>query len=64
MSDIARFGLPIAVLIAAAVTCLFLLIAPTAHTPSTDRITGHVRVNPVIATPYTPDTAKEATTNA
>ena len=64
MSDIARFGLPLACLIAAAATCLFLLFAPTAHTPSADRITGHVRVNPAIATPYTPDTAKEATTNA
>lgn len=64
MSDLCRFGLPVACLIAAAATCFLIAFAPTAHTPGIDRMTGHVRVNPAIATPYTPDTAKEGTTNA
>lgn len=54
MSDIARFGLPIAILIAAGVTCLFLAFAPAAHTPSGDRVTGHVQVHEVFTVPYTP----------
>ena len=54
MSDIARFGLPIAVLIAAAATCFLIAFAPTAHTPSGDRVTGHVQVHEVITVPYTP----------
>ena len=54
MSDLARFGLPLAVLIAAAVTCFLIAFAPTAHTPDIDRVTGHVRVNEVVAVPYTP----------
>ena len=54
MSDIARFGLPLAALIAAGALCLFLAFAPTAHTPSGDRVTGHVRVNEVVTVPYTP----------
>jgi len=54
MSDIARFGLPLAALIAAGALCLFLAFAPTAHTPSGDRVTGHVQVHEVFAVPYTP----------
>ena len=54
MSDIARFGLPIAALIAAGAMCLFLAFAPTAHAPSGDRVTGHVRVNEVVTVPYMP----------
>ena len=54
MSDIARFGLPIAALIAAGAMCLFLAFAPAAHTPSGDRVTGHVQVNEVVTVPYTP----------
>ena len=64
MSDIARHGLPIAVLIAAGVTCLFLVFAPTAHTPDTDHMTGHVQVNEVHTVPYQPATTEETTTNA
>ena len=33
MRDLARYGLPIAVLIAAGVTCLILAFAPTGHPP-------------------------------
>ena len=40
MRDLARYGLPIAALIAAGVTCLFLAFAPTAHTPGPDQMTG------------------------
>ena len=47
MRDIARFGIPIAVLIAAAVTCFLIAFAPTANTPSGDRVTGHVQINEV-----------------
>ena len=54
MSDIARFGLPLAALIAAGAMCLFLAFAPTSHAPSGDRVTGHVRVNEVATVPYTP----------
>lgn len=54
MSDLARFGLPIAVLIAAAVTCLLIAFAPTAHTPGIDRMTGHVQVHEVFTVPHTP----------
>ena len=54
MHDLTRFGLPIAVLIAAGVTCLFLVFAPTAHTPGIDYMTGHVQVNEVVAVPHTP----------
>ena len=54
MRDIARFGLPIAVLIAAAVTCFLIAFAPTANTPSGDRVTGHVQINEVITVPYMP----------
>ena len=54
MSDIARFGLPIAALIAAGAMCLFLAFAPTANTPSGDRVTGHVQINEVVTVPYTP----------
>ena len=54
MRDIARYGLPIAFLIAAGVTCLFLVFAPAAHTPSGDRVTGHVQVNEVVTVPYMP----------
>ena len=60
MRDIARFGLPIAVLIAAAVTCFLIAFAPTANTPSGDRVTGHVRVNEAFTVPYMP--AQEVTT--
>ena len=60
MRDIARFGLPIAVLIAAAVTCFLIAFAPTAHTPSGDRVTGHVQINEVVTVPYMP--AQEVTT--
>jgi len=54
MSDIARFGLPIAALIAAGAMCLFLALAPTGHTTSGDRVTGHVQVHEVATVPYTP----------
>ena len=56
MSDIARFGLPIAALIAAGAMCLFLAFAPPppAHTPNGDRVTGHVQVHEVITVPHTP----------
>ena len=54
MRDIARFGLPIAALIAAGVTCLFLAFATPAHTPGPDQLTGHVQVNEVVTVPYTP----------
>ena len=60
MSDIARFGLPIAALIAAAVTCFLIAFAPTANTPSGDRVTGHVQINEVVTVPYMP--AQEVTT--
>ena len=60
MHDLARYGLPIAFLIAAGVTCLFLAFAPTAHTPGIDRVTGHVRVNEVVTVPHMP--AQEAVT--
>lgn len=63
MSDIARFGLPIAVLIAAAVTCFLIAFAPTAHAPSGDRVTGHVQVHEVATVPYTP-TQEVVTTHA
>ena len=63
MRDLARFGLPLAFLIAAGVTCLFLAFAPTAHTPGPDQMTGHVQVHEVVTVPYTP--AQEvATTHA
>lgn len=52
MHDIARYGLPIAFLIAAGVTCLFLVFAPTAHTPGTDHMTGRVQVHEVVTVPY------------
>lgn len=64
MHDLARFGLAIAVLIAAAATCAFLLFAPTAHTPGIDHMTGHVQVHEVHTVPYQPATTQEATTNA
>ena len=54
MSDLARFGLPIAVLIAAAVTCLLIAFTPTAHTPGPDQMTGQVHVNEAVTAPYTP----------
>ena len=54
MRDIARFGLPIAVLTAAAVTCFLIAFAPTANTPSGDRVTGHVQINEVVTVPYMP----------
>ena len=54
MRDLARFGLPLAFLIAAGVTCLFLAFAPTAHTPGPDQMTGHVQVNEVVTVPHTP----------
>ena len=60
MRDIARFGIPIAVLIAAAVTCFLIAFAPTAHTPNGDRVTGHVEINEVVTVPYMP--AQEVTT--
>ena len=60
MRDLARYGLPIAVLIAAAVTCFLIAFAPTANTPSGDRVTGHVQINEVVTVPYTP--AQEVTT--
>ena len=60
MSDIARFGLPIAVLIAAAVTCFLIAFAPTSHAPSSDRVTGHVQINEVATVPHMP--AQEAVT--
>ena len=63
MRDIARFGIPIAALIAAGAMCLFLAFAPTTHTPSSDRVTGHVRVNEVATVPYTP-TQEVITTHA
>ena len=43
MRDLASHGLPIAALIAAGAMCLFLAFAPAAHTPSGDRVTGHVQ---------------------
>ena len=60
MRDLARYGLPIAVLIAAAVTCFLTAFAPTANTPSGDRVTGHVQINEVVTVPYMP--AQEVTT--
>ena len=54
MRDLARYGLPLALLIAAGVTCLFLVFAPTAHTLGIDRMTGHVQVHEVVTVPYTP----------
>ena len=54
MSDLTRYGLPIAILIAAAVTCFLIAIAPTAHTPNGDRVTGQVQVHEVATVPYTP----------
>ena len=54
MRDLTRYGLPIAVLIAAGVTCLFLAFAPPAHTPGPDQLTGHVQVNEVATVPYMP----------
>ena len=60
MRDIARFGLPIAALIAAGAMCLFLAFAPAAHTPNGDRVTGHVQINEVVTVPYAP--AQEVTT--
>ena len=64
MSDIARFGLPIAVLIAAAVTCFLIAFAPTAHTPGPDRMTGQVHVNGVVTVPYKPHTGEAVTADA
>ena len=64
MHDIARFGLPLAFLIAAGVTCLFLAFAPTAHAPGIDYMTGRVQVHEVATVPYQPTTTEEATTNA
>ena len=60
MRDLARYGLPLAFLIAAGVTCLLLVFAPTAHTPGPDQMTGHVQVHEVITVPYTP--AQEVST--
>ena len=60
MRDLARYGLPIAALIAAGVTCLFLAFAPTAHTPGPDQMTGQVHVNEAVTVPCTP--AQEAIT--
>ena len=54
MRDIARFGLPIAALIAAGAMCLILAFAPTEHTPSGDRVTGHVQVHEAVTVPYMP----------
>ena len=54
MRDLARYGLPIAALIAAGAMCLFLAFAPTSHAPSGDRVTGHVQVNEVVTVPYMP----------
>ena len=53
MRDLTRYGLPLAFLIAAGVTCLFLAFAPTTHTPGTDQMTGHVQVHEVVTAPYT-----------
>ena len=64
MHDLARYGLPIAVFIAAGITCLFLVVAPTARTPGTDHMTGHVQVHEVVTVPYQPATTEETTTNA
>ena len=64
MHDLARYGLPLAFLIAAGVTCLFLVFGPTAHTPGIDRMTGHVQVHEVVTVPYQTATTEEATTNA
>ena len=64
MRDIARFGLPIAVLVAAAATCAFLLFAPTVHAPGIDRMTGHVQVHQVVTVPHESAPAEEATTRA
>ena len=63
MHDLARYGPPIAVLIAAAVTCFLIAFAPAAHTPNGDRVTGHVRVNEVVTVPHTP-TQEVITTHA
>ena len=60
MRDLARYGLPIAALIAAGAMCLFLAFAPAAHTPGGDRVTGHVQINEVVTVPYMP--AQEVTT--
>ncbi len=64
MSDPLRYGLPIAFLIAAGVTCLFLAFAPSAHTPGPDQMTGQVRINPVVTTPYITDTGEAVTSDA
>ena len=63
MHDLARYGLPIAVLIAAGVTCLFLVFAPTAHTPGIDYMTGRVQVHEVVTVPHIV-TGEAVTTNA
>ena len=52
MSDIARFGLPLAILIAAGVTCLLIAFSPPAHTPGPDQMTGQVRINEVVTVPH------------
>ena len=54
MHDLPRYGLPIAALIAAGVTCLLLAFAPAAYTSNGDRVTGRVQVNEVATVPYTP----------
>lgn len=64
MSDLCRFGLPIAFLIAAGVTCLFLVFAPAAHAPGIAYMTGRVQVHEVHTVPYQPAATEEATTNA
>lgn len=63
MSDLCRFGLPLAALIAAAATCLFLLLAPSAHTPRQDQMTGQVRINETVTVPHIV-TGEAVTTNA
>ena len=63
MSDLCRFGLPLAALIAAAATCLFLLFAPSVHTPGPDQMTGQVRINEAVTVPHIV-TGEAVTTNA
>lgn len=62
MRDLARHGLLIACLIAAAVVCVFLALTPTA--PADDRIVGTYHGHAVTPAPYIHPDYAGATTDA
>lgn len=65
MPEICRYGLPIAVCLAAATICFLLAFTPTAppaHTP--DHMTGPVEITKTTPAPYTTSTTEVTTSHA